>query len=94
MLYVHRCQNSCNNCCVPTLVVGYSVKARGIATDLFGTAENYVLPVQSLQKREELLTAFEWLKEHEKEQRSHLQKIMPEYKERAAQGGELLSQLL
>lgn len=80
--------------CVPTLVVGYSVKARGIATDLFGTAENYVLPVQSLQKREELLTAFEWLKEHEKEQRSHLQKIMPEYKERAAQGGELLSQLL
>ena len=27
--------------CVPTLVVGYSVKARGIAIDLFGTEENY-----------------------------------------------------
>lgn len=80
--------------CIPTLVVGYSVKARGIATDLFGTDENYVLPVQSLQKREELITAFEWLKEHEKEQHSHLKKIMPEYKERAVQGGELLSQLL
>ena len=30
--------------CVPTLVVGYSVKARGIARDLFGTEEGYVLP--------------------------------------------------
>ena len=30
--------------CVPTLVVGYSVKARGIARDLFGAEEGYVLP--------------------------------------------------
>lgn len=34
--------------CVPTLVVGYSVKARGIARDLFGTEDHYVLPVQNL----------------------------------------------
>lgn len=34
--------------CVPTLVIGYSVKAKGIAKDIFGTYENYVLPVQSL----------------------------------------------
>ena len=34
--------------CVPTIVVGYSVKARGIAKDIFGTYENYVLPVQNL----------------------------------------------
>ena len=36
--------------CVPTLVVGYSIKARGIAKDLFGTDEGYVLPVQALAK--------------------------------------------
>lgn len=36
---------------VPTLVIGYSVKARGIARDLFGNEEHYVLPVQSLQKK-------------------------------------------
>ena len=76
--------------CVPTLVVGYSVKARGIARDLFDTDEKYVLPVQSLQKKEELIAGFEWLKSKEEEIKSHLEKIMPEYKERAAAGGELL----
>ncbi|MFR4670990.1 MAG: hypothetical protein ACLT69_14285 [Intestinibacter bartlettii] len=35
--------------CVPTLVIGYSVKAKGIAKDIFGTYENYVLPVQYYQ---------------------------------------------
>lgn len=43
---------------VPTLVVGYSVKARGIARDLFGTEEGYVLPVQKLSNPNELLNAF------------------------------------
>lgn len=43
---------------VPTLVVGYSVKARGIARDLFGTEEGYVLPAQSLKTENELLLAF------------------------------------
>ena len=33
---------------VPTLVLGYSLKSRGIATDLFGTDEHYVLPVQQV----------------------------------------------
>lgn len=37
--------------CVPTLVVGYSIKARGIAKDLFGTDEGYVLPVQALAQK-------------------------------------------
>lgn len=32
---------------VPTLVLGYSVKSVGIAEDLFGTAEGYVLKVQN-----------------------------------------------
>ncbi|MDO5124498.1 MAG: polysaccharide pyruvyl transferase family protein, partial [Eubacteriales bacterium] len=32
--------------CVPTLVVGYSIKSKGIAKDLFGTFEKYVVPVQ------------------------------------------------
>ena len=33
---------------VPTLVLGYSVKSRGIARDLFGTENGYVVPVQKL----------------------------------------------
>lgn len=46
---------------IPTLVVGYSVKARGIARDLFGTEEHYVLPVQELREPQQLLDAWHWL---------------------------------
>lgn len=43
---------------VPTLVVGYSVKARGIARDLFGSEENYVIPVQELYQPQQLTKLF------------------------------------
>ena len=69
--------------CVPTLVLGYSVKSRGIAKDLFGTEENYVLPVQGLDREDAMTDAFCWLMEHENEIRSHLARIMPEYVNRA-----------
>lgn len=69
--------------CVPTLVVGYSVKAKGIAKDLFGTFENYVLPVQSLTGENELSQAFRWIVDNEKGIRDHLQATMPEYCARA-----------
>lgn len=72
---------------VPTLVAGYSVKARGIARDLFGTDENYVLPVQSLEKKDDLTKSFRWLLSHEKEVREKLGEVMPGYKERALETG-------
>lgn len=65
--------------CVPTLVLGYSVKSRGIARDLFGTEKNYVLPVQNLDKGTELVEAFKWLVEHENAVRNVLNEIVPEY---------------
>lgn len=65
--------------CVPTLVVGYSVKARGIARDLFGTDENYVLPVQSLSCDTQLTDSFLWLSQQEETIRKHLKKILPNY---------------
>jgi polysaccharide pyruvyl transferase WcaK-like protein len=46
---------------VPTLVVGYSIKARGIAKDLFGTDEGYVIPVQSMKSENDLVDRFVWL---------------------------------
>lgn len=72
---------------VPTLVVGYSVKARGIAKDLFGTDENYVIPVQSLQHPEDLVKGLLWLMENEEDIRSRLTQVMPAYKEKALQTG-------
>ncbi len=69
--------------CIPTLVLGYSVKSRGIARDLFGTDENYVIPVQSLKNSDDLVKGYEWMMEREEEIRKKLDSIMPEYKERA-----------
>lgn len=43
---------------VKTLVIGYSVKSRGIAKDLFGDYEGYVLPVQELSSPDALVEAY------------------------------------
>ncbi len=79
--------------CVPTLVVGYSVKARGIAKDLFGTEEHYVLPVQNLAEPKELINAFSWIIEREDEIRKKLQMSMPAYCKEAAKAGDALREL-
>lgn len=72
--------------CVPTVVVGYSVKARGIARDLFGTDENYVLPAQGLKNDDELKNAFEFLRKNEDEIKSALKNALPQYKQRIYDG--------
>ena len=79
---------------VPTLVVGYSIKAKGIAKDLFGTYENYVKPVQELETEEQLKEAFGWIYEREEEIRNQLAKVIPGYIERARQAGEKLEEVM
>lgn len=74
--------------CVPTLVVGYSVKARGIARDLFGNEKNFVLPVQTLENSEELIRAYDWMMDREKKIRAKLEQIMPEYCAKAKEAGD------
>lgn len=76
--------------CVPTLVVGYSIKARGIAIDLFGEEDNYVLPVQSLSERIALTNAFVTLAANENNVRSVLVEKMPKYKDLALKGTQAL----
>lgn len=65
--------------CIPTLVVGYSVKALGIARDLFGTEDGYVLPVQDLNRPGQLTEVF--CKRYEKKTQivEHLNAMMPDY---------------
>lgn len=65
--------------CVPTLVVGYSVKAKGIAKDIFGTDEKYVLPVQSLKQKNDLTDAFKWIEKNEKTIKEIIKSKMPDY---------------
>lgn len=57
---------------VPTLVLGYSVKSRGIAQDLFGSYKNYVLPVEEIYDDQSLLLSFIWMLQKEPEIKSRL----------------------
>lgn len=78
--------------CVPTVVFGYSVKSRGIATDLFGTTENYVLPVNELNNDDKrFIKSFMWLNENCDNIREHLKKNIPNYKNSCYKMTELLS---
>ena len=67
--------------CVPTLVVGYSVKARGIARDLFGTEDSYVLPIQDMCRPQQLTEAFRLLYNQNEQIHSYLSKKMNEYRQ-------------
>ena len=79
---------------VPTLVVGYSVKARGIARDLFGTEDGYVLPVQQLKESNELTQAFIGLYEKRDAIRAHLNEMLPGYIARADEARKALEELV
>jgi len=62
--------------CVPTLVLGYSVKSKGIAKDLFGT-EKLVLPLAELSDAPKLIAAFEELQRDELSLRAALKARLP-----------------
>lgn len=77
--------------CVPTLVAGYSVKSRGIARDIFGTEENYVVPVDQMENTKQLKDAFCWIMNRESQIRNHLRSFIPQYVEKSyTAGNELL----
>ena len=80
--------------CVPALALGYSVKAKGIARDIFGTEENLVLPVQTFNDPEATVRGFDYLMEHEDEIRQKLEDVMPGYKENARKSGEIFKELM
>lgn len=79
--------------CVPTLVLGYSAKSRGIARDLFGSEEHYVIPVQGMTDPRALADGFDWLLKNENDIRVHLEKTMPGYKKQAYNALDALKKL-
>ena len=79
---------------VPTVVLGYSIKARGIARDLFGTEEKYVLPVQKIESSKSLIENFLWLDKNKAEIRRILSDIMPKYKRRIEEGVNCVEEII
>lgn len=67
---------------VPTLVIGYSVKSKGIALDLFGDYENFVIPVDKMTP-ELLLNKFKYIQENEKQIIKILQEKIPSIQEKS-----------
>lgn len=52
---------------VPTLALGYSIKSKGIATDIFGTYENFVFDSERLNDYDAFSRAFQGIVEREEE---------------------------
>ena len=65
--------------CVPTLVLGYSVKSVNIALDLFGKTDGFVVPVDELEDADGLRRAFDRLLQTEQLHRQILRERVPEY---------------
>lgn len=77
---------------VPTIALGYSVKARGIAKDIFGE-EKYVLDIKAMTNYEELRDEFLKLLKNENEIRRELMKSIPLRMRSAMEAGEMLQKI-
>jgi len=77
---------------VPTIALGYSIKSKGIATDLFGD-ERFVIDSKTLKNDDELINAFETLVEQESEIKNILMKVIPGKIRAAFEAGKKLSEI-
>lgn len=65
--------------CVPTLVIGYSVKSKGIAKDIFSDYNGLVVPVSEITDAQKLIEAYVSFEKKAEIYRSLLKEKMPEY---------------
>jgi len=77
---------------VPTLVLGYSVKSKGIAYDLFGK-EKLVLSIDELSDKDLLINKFKQLVKEEKIINKELTARIPYIKSMALKSGQYLNDL-
>ena len=61
---------------VPTLVIGYSTKSKGIAKDIFGTSDNYVLSKDVINPSR-LIESFNFLEQNKDNIKNQLEKVIP-----------------
>ena len=78
---------------VPTMVLGYSVKSKGISKDIFDY-ERLVLGIDEISDANKLIEKFEELKKDENEIREILKKKIPFIQQMAFKSGELLKEYL
>lgn len=80
--------------CVPTLVLGYSVKSKGIAKDIFGSEEGMVVHIQKICDKEYLINHFNNFTKNEDKIRRILKMNMPKYIDTAKLAGQEIENLM
>ncbi len=78
---------------VPTLVLGYSVKSKGIAKDIFGE-ERLVLSLQKISDSELLIASFEELQRDELEIKGILSQRIPEIRKMSYKAADYLAEVM
>lgn len=79
--------------CIPTMVLGYSVKSKGIARDLFGE-EKLVLGIEEISNSYNLIKNFNKMIEEEEQLRNKLQQVIPNIKQKSYKAVDYLSELV
>ncbi len=78
---------------VPTMVLGYSVKSKGIAKDIFGE-EKLVLGIEEISDAEKLIAKFEEMKQEELMLKEILRNKIPHIKEMAQKAKGYLAEII
>ncbi|ENQ3106079.1 polysaccharide pyruvyl transferase family protein [Bacillus cereus] len=79
--------------CVPTMVLGYSIKSKGISKDIFGE-EKLVLGLEEISSSEKLKAKFDEMVSEEIQLRQTLQKSIPNIKKMSYKAVEYLTELV
>ena len=78
---------------IPTIVIGYSIKASGIALDLFGTYENYVVECQRFTSRNDLANSYDFLLKNENSIKEILRQKKAELSNKVEEACEMIRSL-
>ena len=78
---------------VPTMVLGYSVKSKGIAKDIFGE-EKLVLGIDEISDSKKLIAKFEEMKREETWIKERLKNRIPQIKEMAKKAKDYLAEII
>lgn len=78
---------------VPTIALGYSIKAVGIAKDL-GLDTRLVFETNNIKNEEDLLQQFKYLLEKQNEIKAQLNSVLPDYKKKAFTARDAISTYL
>jgi polysaccharide pyruvyl transferase WcaK-like protein len=79
--------------CIPTMVLGYSVKSKGIAQDLFGE-EKLVIDLEGISNSQMLKASFDEMVKEEVELKKRLQQAIPNIKKMSYKAVEYLNDLV